>query len=255
MPTIQFELDDKGEPVGDLPPELQSILKRVEAEHHKIGYGTGVQQAAKDAKKQIEDAIAFEKARLDAQQPLEKERVARIEADNQTLSARLAELSKESDRTLKTREEAHARELVQSADRIKRRDERIQALTESSIRADAVAAGAREESLDEIAFLVGKFIGFDDDMMPFIKQADGTPQLQAGKPIPISAFVKQYLDTHQHHRKAATGRGGDARGGASLRGQAAPKGNADAIRQQIAEGDRSATTLNKLYEATRKVAS
>jgi len=252
MPRIELELDDKGDVVGDVPAEIAAILKRVETTSHGVGYGKGVEQAAKDAKKQIEDAIALEKARFDALQPLERERVSRMEADNQTLSQRLTEASKEHDRTLKQREEAHARQLVENAEQLKRRNERIQTLTAREIRMEALQAGARDESLDELEVILGRFIGYDDDMLPFVRQADGSPQLQAGKPVPLGSFVKQYLDNHPHHRRAATGRGGDARRGASLSGTTGAPATVEAARQRFEGGDRSPSAINDIFEASRK---
>lgn len=253
MPTLAIELDDKGELIGDAPVELASIFKRIEAEHHKVGYGKGVEQAAKDARKQIEETIELEKKRLAAMEPLEKERVARIEQENQALASRMADLSKESDRTMKSREESHAREIVQRTEQLRRRDERIHSLTRGQVRVEAVAAGARDESLDELEIIIGNFIGFDDDMMPFIKGQDGSPMTTAGKPVTINAFVKQYLDAHAHHRKATTGRGGDARGGAAARGHGhgANGGNAEAARARVENGDRSIDAINDLFNATR----
>ena len=210
MPAFTIELDDKGDFNGEMPAEIQQILARTGAEQYKVGYGKGVEQAAKEAKKQIEDTINLEKQRMAAMEPLEKERVARIEAENQSLASRLADLSKESDRTLKSREESHAREIVQRTEAIKRREERIMQLTKSQIRIEAAQAGARDESLDELEIILGNYVGYDDDMMPFVKGADGQPQTVAGKPVGLSAFVTQYLNAHPHHRKVVAGRGGQA---------------------------------------------
>lgn len=254
MPRLEIEIDDKGELIGEVPGELAGILKRIEAEHHKVGYGKGVEQAAKDARKQIDETIALEKARFEALQPLERERVASIERDNQTLTSTLNERAKEFDRTLKSREEAHANEVVKSAERAKLLQGRIRDMTKTQIRAEALQAGARDESLDELAIILDQYVGYDDDMQPFVKQADGTAQLQHGKPLPIGAFVKQYLDAHPHHRRAPAGRGGDGRRGASLSG-AGTTTSVEAARARIEGGDRSASAINDLFNAGRHKAS
>src|SRR4029077_20047477 len=247
MATITFETDDKGDLVGETPAELTSLFKRIEADGHKVGYGKGVEQAAKDAKKQIEDTIEFEKKRLAAMEPLEKERVSRIESENTTLSSRLAEMSKEADRTLKSREEAHAREIVQRTEQIQRREARIRDLTSAQVRGEAVHAGARDESLDELAIIIGNQLGYDDDMMPFIKGPDGSPLMAAGKRVTLEQHVKQYLDNHAHHRKASTGRGGDARGGASLRSNLSA--GFDKAKERLESGDRSFDAINDVFSA------
>jgi hypothetical protein len=249
MAIHQIEINDTGELVGDAPAELSNIFKRIEAEHHKIGYGQGAQQAAADAKKQIADAIDLEKRRLEAMQPLEKERVSRLESEHQALQTALNDYRKDADRTLKAREEAHAREIVKHTDTLKLRDDRILELTRGAIRAEASAAGARDESLEELSVVLDHYIGYDEHMMPFVKAADGSPQMSQGKPVAISAFVRQYLDTHQHHRRPAPGRGGDARRGLST----VPGGGAtsvEAAKARIDAGDRSPGAINDLLVAT-----
>lgn len=252
MPKLELEIDDKGEFVGNLPPEVDTILKRVEAEHYKIGVGKGYQQAAQEAKQQIEDSVKYELAKKDAMAPLEKERISRIEADNAELTTKLTDTMRENDRLLKSREESHARELLDRADRLKRRDTRIMDLTKSQIRSEALSAGAREESLDELQLVLGHYIGFNDEMEPFVKNLDGTPQLLHGKPVPLTTFVKQYLENHAHHRKPAPGRGGDARRGASFSGGA--PASLDAAKTRL-EHDRSPDAINELFLAGRKTAT
>jgi hypothetical protein len=252
MPKLEIEIDDKGDFVGAPPAEVEAILKRIEAEHYKIGVGKGYQQAATEAKAQIEEGIKYELAKKDAMAPLEKERVSRLESDHAEMTTKLAETMRESDRLLKSREEAHARELIDRAERLKRRDLRIVDLTKSQVRAEAINAGARDESLDELELVLNHYIGFDDEMVPFVKNLDGTPQLLHGKQIPITTFVKQYLENHPHHRKPAPGRGGDARRGASLSGGS--PANLDAARTRL-ERDRSPEAINELFLAGRKTAA
>lgn len=252
MPRVEIEIDDKGELLGSAPAELDAIFKRIEAEHHKVGYGKGVEQAAKDAKKQIEDTVALELARKAALDPLEKERVSRIETENASLAAKLADTSRESDRLIKSREESHARETVAAAERLKLREGRIRDLTKQQIRADAKAAGARDESLDELEIILNNYVGFDDDMMPVVKGADGTAMLQHGKPVALSAFVQQYVENHPHHRKPVNGRGGEMRRGASFNSGGGAN-TLDAARSRIEkDNDRSAGAINDLFNASRK---
>lgn len=252
MPRFDIELDDKGEFVGTAPAEVDAIFKRIEAEHYRIGVGKGYEQAAKEAKQQIDDTVRFELAKKDAMAPLEKERVSKIEADNADLMVKLTESARDHDRLLKNREETHARELLDRADRLTRRDARIRDLTKTQVRQEARVAGARDESLEELEMILTNYIGFDDDMSPFVKNLDGTPQLLHGKAIPLATFVGQYVENHPHHRKPAPGRGGDARRGASLSGGS--PASVEAARGRL-EHDRSPEAINELFLASRKAST
>ena len=253
MGRLELDLDDKGEIVGDVPEPLTALFKRTETSAYGQGYGKGVEQAAKDAKKQIEDNVRAELAKRDALAPLEKEKYGRMEEENTSLKTRLAEAMRDADRTMKQREEAHARELVDRTEALKRREQRIQELTKASLRALAVAAGAREESLSELEVILGSQIGFDDDFEMFVLDEQGEPRLLHGKPMPIQAYVKDYLETHPHHRKPPAGQGGSARGGATFQGYT--RGDTvslDQARKRINEGDRSPTAIDELFQASRR---
>jgi hypothetical protein len=115
-----------------------------------------------------------------------------------------------------------------------------------------MSSGAREESLPELRVILGNYIGFTDDMEPYIKGEDGKERrLANGQPVTLKAFVKDYLDTHPHHKAPVKGAGGGARGGATFRG-AGDTPSADSAKKRIDSGDRSAGAINELFEATRK---
>lgn len=253
MGRLEVELDDKGELVGEVPEALAAIFKRIEVTAHGQGFGKGRQTAAEDAKRQIEENVKAELAKREVMAPLEREKWSRIEEENVGLKTRIAEAMREADRTLKAREEAHARELLERSDSLKRREQRIHELTKSSLRAMAMASGAREESLPELEVILGSNIGFDDDMEPFVLDEQGEPRMLHGKPMPISAYVKEYLETHAHHRKPPASHGSGARGGASYQtfGRESTV-SLDAARRRINEGDRSPSAINELFEATRR---
>lgn len=251
MGRFEIEIDDKGELVGDVPEPLAAVLKRVEAAAHGQGFGKGSQKAAEEAKAQIELNVKAELAKREALLPAEREKWSRIEEDNKTLNTRLAEIMRESDRTLKTREESHAREIIARTEAIQSRETLVRDLVQEQIEGLALAAGARDESLSELKVILNAFIGYDDAMRPFVKGEDGNPRLLHGKPIALKTFVKDYLDTHPHHRKPPAGRGGDARGGANLRGAHTDTVSLQAAENRIHTGDRSAGAINALFEASR----
>lgn len=255
MPRIELELDDKGEVVGEVPEGLKSIFTRIETTAHGAGYGKGVSKAAEDAKKQIADTVAAELAKKDAMLPIERAKWAQIEDDNKSLQTRIIESDREHDRVLKGREETHARELLDRADALKKRNARITDMTKAQLRTEARAAGARDESAEELEVILHSSIGYDDDMQPFVKNPDGTPKTVHGKPQPLAAFVKEYLDSHTHHKKAAGGQGGGARGGASFGGHQGAPASVEAARTRMEQGDRSPDAINELFKATRKAAS
>jgi hypothetical protein len=254
MPPVTIEFDDKGDPVGELPQQLTAMFTRIENASYGKGYGKGVETAAQDAKKQIEDNVKAEVARLNAMAPLEAEKHARIAEENSILQQRLNEHLKESDRALKGREEAHAREIVARTEALQKRNGKIQELVKAQIRADAMGYGARDESLTELEVVLINGIGYDDDMEPFVKDADGKPATLHGKNVSLSQFVKQYIDSHPHHRKAPAGAPGNARGGASYYGTQ-NTATVESARARVDSGDRSASAINELFEAGRKRAS
>lgn len=256
MPRLEIELDDKGEILGEVPEGLTALFKRTESSAYGQGYGKGVEQAAKDAKKQIEDNVKAELLRRDAMAPMEREKYQRIDEENATLKQRIAEAMRDGDRAMKAREEAHARELVDRTEALKRRDLKIRELVKARLSALATAAGARDESLPELEVILGSTIGFDDDMEPFVQGEDGQPKLLHGKPISLASWVKDYLDTHPHHRKPPTGYGGNARGGATFQSYGREGTvSLDAARKRINEGDRSPGAIEELFQATRKKAA
>lgn len=252
MARVELELDDKGELTGTVPPEVEELFKRTQTASYGQGYGKGVATAAEDAKKQIEETVKAKLAEKDALAPLEKARIAGIEEENARVKKHIDDQAREFDRTSRNREETHAKELIDRSTKLEKRDGRIRELTKRQIRGEALQHGARDESLDELEVILNHYIGYDDDMQAFIKDAEGNPQLQAGKPIPISAFVKQYLDNHAHHRKPTGTAGGGARGGAAVRGSAGQVPSVDAAKRVVEEGDRSPGAINDLFNAGRK---
>lgn len=249
---VEVEIDDKGEFVGQLPTELDAILTKLKSASHGEGFGKGAQKAAEEAKAQIAAAVAAEKAKLDAMAPLEREKWQSIDEQNKTLKTQLESTLSESRKQMTSAAEAHALELTRKAEALTKRNERIQRLVTANLRSLAAQAGARDESLPELEVILRHRIGFDDDMEPYVKGEDGAPaKTAAGNPLGIDVFVKQYLDNHPHHRKPAPGRGGDARGGASLRGGRSDT-TLDQARTRVAEGDRSYDAINELFQAGRK---
>lgn len=254
MPTLQIDIDDKGEFQGQVPTELNAILERLKATAHGEGYGKGTQKAAEEAKATIEQAIKAERAKLEATMPLEKAKWDEIDAANKLLKTQLESTATEARKQLTAREEAHALEITRKLDALTKRDTKIKSLVNATLRGLAAQAGARDESLSELEVILQHRIGYTDDMEPFVKDESGEPaKTTAGNPLGLDAFVRQYLDNHPHHRKPAAGKGGDARRGASLSGH--PTGSltsVDAARQRIDSGDRSPGAINELFEASRQ---
>jgi hypothetical protein len=250
---IELELDEaKGEIVGDVPEPIKALFARIENTAHGAGFGKGAAKAAEEAKAQIAAAVAAEKAKLEAMAPLEKEKYLREAEENKTLKQQMLESSREMDRAMKSREEAHASQLLERADALKKRNARIVELTKAQLRGEARAAGARDESLDELEVILHSSIGYNDDMEPFVKSGDGTPKTVQGKAQSLGSFVKEYLDGHTHHKRPAQGQGGGARGGASTHGHAGGPVNLEAARAAVLADPRSASALNDLFEASRK---
>lgn len=255
MVRIELDLDDKGDIVGDVPEALKGIFTRIETAAHGQGYGKGVAKAAEDAKKQIAETVAVELAKKEAMLPIERAKWAQVDEDNKALQTRILENDREHDRTLKAREETHAKELLDRAEALKKRNARIMDLTTAKVRAEALQAGAREELADALQVLLLSSIGYDDDMEPFVKNPDGSQKFVHGSPQSIAGFVKEYLDTNPLFRKPPAGQGGRATGGRTFQGHVPESPvSVDAAKRRIDSGDRSAGAIEELFQATRKKA-
>lgn len=251
MPTLQIEIDDKGELVGTPPTELDGIFKRIETTAHGAGFTKGSTTATEEAKARIEAAVIAERARLEALAPLQKETYEREATENKTLKTQLLELSRAHSDALKSQEERNAQALLDRSERNKKLGDRIVALTKDSLRGHATRFGARDESLAELEVILHSSIGYDDDMTPYVRNGDGSRRTVQGKDLTVADFVKEYLDSHTHHRKPTQAGGGGARGGASLHGHQGGHVSRDAAAARIDAGDRSAGAVNDLFEATR----
>jgi len=253
MARIEVEIDEtKGEIVGEVPTLLKGILDRIESTTHSAGYGKGAAKAAEEAKAQIASEVARVKADLESQAPIKAAQFEQMQTEYKGLQTRLLENEREHGRTVQSIGETHARELLDRSDRLKKLGGRIVDLTKSQLRGEARGAGARDESLDELEVILHAAIGYDDDMTPYVKNGDGTPRTVQGKPMSLTAFVKEYLDGHSHHRRPVQGAGGGARGGASFHGHnGGASVTADQAKERIQSGDRSGEAVNNLFEATR----
>lgn len=253
---FEIELDDKGEFVGQLPTEIDAILKRIDATAH----GRGYQKAAEEAKPQIAEGIKrgveSEIARLNVELPLERERFRQAQEELKALQTKYLDIERDGQKNLRLREEQHAQELVTRAEALKKRDAKIRSLVSKTLQTEALKAGAREEYLDDLETLLSKHVGFNDDMEPFVIGADGREEHKQGKPVSIAAFVKSFLDDRPAYRKGPAPRPGSPPGGRTY-GQpgAAPTVDEATAVRRIEEGDRSPDAINALFEATRKRAS
>ena len=254
MAKFEIELDDKGEFVGALPPEFTAVVDRIRTTANIEGKGQGHQKAAEEAKAQIASAILAEKAKWDAQIPMERARWAEIEEMNKHLKTQIDATAQQSRKSLTEREEAHAAEITRRVERETRRDNKIRELVNGTLKALASRSGARDESLSELEVILQHRIGYDDDMSPYVKAEDGTTRMKttAGNDVPLDVFVKQYLDNHPHHRKPVQAQGGGARGGASFQGGSHSTTSLESARARVENGDRSAGAISELFQATRQ---
>lgn len=207
MPKLEIEIGEDGK-VGTLPEPLQKFFDTKFDE----AFGKGKAKAAEEAKGQGD--------------PVTAEKLKAAELENSKLKEAEALRTKNYEEAERLRNERHANELKERDEKVTkasaevtRHTERIRELTRNEVRIAAVAAGARQESLDELAVLLGSRIGLDDALQAFVTDAKdaGKPLLDKdGKAVSIEGFVTQYLADHPHHKAAPGGRGGGAPGGRSL---------------------------------------
>jgi hypothetical protein len=239
MPKVEFEIGEDGT-IGTLPEPLQKFLDKKINDAHTRAYS----KAAEEARRQVGDPVDREKLRQ-----LEDEKKAREIAD--------LERDKQYDAAAKLRDEKWQGELQKRDQEIQRRDSRLRDSLRAEIRAAAVRAGARDESLAELEAILSGRLDLNPDLQPFVKGDDGQPAIdkKTGAPVSIEGLVSGYLDTHQHHRAAPAGTGGGARGGASF---ASGSGTDAAARlasakEKLQRGDRSPAVMQDFREAQREL--
>lgn len=254
MATFQIELDDKGDFVGQLPPEVAEAHKRIGIMAHGNGFQAGREKAVEEAKKQLADTLQAERAKWDAQLPLEREKWDGIERENTTLKQQLTDTLREHQKTLTKFQESHAEEIMRRAQAIDKRNGKISNLVAANIRALLTQHGAADGAIPLLEhFILEKHVGFDEDMEPFVKGDDGRPmKTNTGNAVALDTFVKQYIESTPQFRKPPAGQGGGARGGASFhQGAHGAVTFKDAV-ERYQSGDRTAETVNDLFEASRR---
>jgi hypothetical protein len=254
MATFQIEIDD----ATGQPKEMPEALKK----HVDTLVDTGFKARHKELRTSLErelegkrgagDVGEAERARLKAlEEEVERHRIADAER-----KADYEKAQKIRDEAEAKREEERQKATAEKDKELERRTGRLKDMARGEIKIAAKTLGARDESLDELAKLLGADLDLDADLSPFVKGADGKPATDKdGKPVTIEGHVKAYLDTHPHHRSATAGAGGGARGGASQQHLTSEARDAqskfDAVKKRVDDGDRSDVTLNELFEADR----
>lgn len=208
MAEITIEVDEQGN-IGTLPEPLQKFFDK------------GFKEAFKKGAAKVE-------ADLQARPPVdpaERERLKLLEQENARFREEKALAEKNYEEARRLQEERLSKVAAEKDDALKavqteiaRRDARLRAGLGAEIRAAAVAAGARDESLPELAKLLGADLDLDGNLEPFVKGEDGKPRTDKdGKPVTIEGFVTEYLSGHPHHLKGGTSTPGRAMGGATFR--------------------------------------
>lgn len=215
MATVEIEIGENGE-IGTLPEQVQKFFdKRINEAYQK-----GADKSEKALKSLIVD-------------PKEIERLRTIEKEAEEQRIALLERDKNYEEAQKIRDKRHQAELDAERQSHGKTKTKIRELVGKSVRAAAVEAGARAESLDELERLIGADVDFDEDWNPFIKDKDGKPLADAkGEKVSVEGYVADYLERKPHHKAAPPVKGGKAPGGASLRGGNGPISELDRLRQR-----------------------
>lgn len=209
---LEIEIGDDGKVVGDLPDVLKghidTSLKAREKEISDTAFNQGF---AKGNAKKADELKPF------IVDPAERERMKTLEKELEDRKVADLERDKQYDQAAKIREQRFATELKEKDDAITLRHGKLKGGAMAEIRAAALKNGARDESLGELAMLLGGEIDFDEKLDPFVKGTDGKPAVDAkGQPLSIEGRVRQYLAANRHHIKGPGGAGGGAPGGASF---------------------------------------
>lgn len=241
------------ENTGQIPPQAAgSVLAVPIDEQGNIGALPEPLQRLMDAR--ISDALkrGREKALATLPDPVERETLRKLEAENAALKQAELERSGRYEEALKMREAEYAKERERLQTDLQRRTEKLKRAAASEIRAAAVQFGAREQSLRELELILSAQVSLNAELDPIVLGPDGQPTDAS-----IAQLVKGYLDANPHHR-AAPAAGGGARGGSSLTqgvvGTAATEAEREvAVLRQRAQQSRDLSTINELFEAERRV--
>jgi hypothetical protein len=206
MAEVTVQIDEQGK-FGTLPEPLQQFVDRAIRDAYKSG--------AEKAEQRLADRVV---------DPAERERLMQTEQDNRLLREEIATRDKNFEEAARLREERFQKTLTDAEARvaaasqeIERRTSRLKDMLGAEIRAAAVAAGAREESLPELSKLLGADVDLDTDLRPFVRASDGSAREQDGKPMSIEGLVREYLASHPHHLKGGRSTSGRAQGGVAVR--------------------------------------
>lgn len=236
---IVIEVDEQGN-IGTLPEPVQAFVNKA------------INEAFKRGAQKVEREMSGR-----AIDPAERERLLQAQADANLLREEIATRDKNFEEAARLREERFQRELDQREQALKsketeigRRDARLRGMLGAEIRAAAVAAGAREESLPELQKLLGADLDLDENLEPFVKGEGNAPRLDKdGKPVSIEGLVREYLASHPHHLRGGQSQSGRAQGGASIgRSVAAPSPADEAVERLAAD-----PSLRNLTAAVRNV--
>lgn len=159
-----------------------------------------------------------------APDPVEHEKLATLELELEAFRIRDAEAQKKYDDALGIREKRQQDEREKYQAEIDRRTERIKRSVRAEIQSAALKAGARDESLDELADLLGGKVSLNDDLDPIVVGVDGQPDA-AG----IDGMVARYLESKPHHKRGTAGQSMHAANGAFRQTGAAVAGQAEKI--------------------------
>lgn len=210
MAEVTIEIDDQGN-IGKLPEPVQKFFDK--------GFNEAFKKGASKVEAELRDKIA---------DPVTIEKLKALEEENSRFREAEAKRKGEHKEAMDIAEQRHAAALKDREDKIaaaaaevERRTGRLKSMLGSEIRAAAIAAGAREESLPELVKLLGADVDLDADLNPIVIGADGKALEKDGKPVGIEGLVTEYLASHPHHLKGSRGVPGRSTDGASFRRPAA----------------------------------
>ncbi len=172
--------------IGTLPDQLQKFFDGM------------IRDRIKDIKsKTVADPASIEKVKL-------------LEEENERFKVEEAERLKNYDEARRLSEERFTKRESELRAEVERRTQRLADMTTAEIKAAAVKLGARQESLDDIAVILGKRVAIDEESLDVIVLDLAGKRIDGGT---IEALVKDTLDAKPYFVQPAKP-GGGARGGA-----------------------------------------
>ena len=198
----------------------------------------------------LKDALKRGQAQTASPDPVERERLRQLEAENQAFKVADAERDKRYEEALTLRDTEYTAKLTAAKAEVDKRHARLLVSLGAELRAAALQAGVSDEALVPLEAVLRPRLALSDTLDPVVL-VDGKPS-----DLTIAQLVQEEVDSRPSvYRAKPTGASGGSRNGASLSGGNGPVQQADAeldsAKSALARDPTNALLVDAVFKATR----